>query len=601
MPNDYIDNIKTELENQFKPESCIKKEPFIKLGSGQAPVLDYNIPQTACFNTYGHQYVKGIDQQVFKQQTKVKPPNNYFEVVQKTPEPVLRQRFAEAVQLQRTDDVLIPNSPILRKHLDLKVSNLQAVALATPPNTTLSISKKDNLQQVEFREAVVTQPAFIVEKTNAINEIQLTRLAKEGLRPMVMEKLGGYETQVKYIKEPKEPVPYFAIVEEYTTCSFLGDYGAGRAIKTHSLLPGETTTITVRTYKEKSATKSFSENVLDSFSESSTNEIEKLIENENGYSSNTTTGSSSESSNTHKSNVSGNLKVSLFNILDFGVEGGTESGSSTSTTNSSSATRASNVRSLSKALDKHVSTSNANRSIDVNTSTTESYKEGEEETIVRNVSNINKSRVLNIVFRQLLQQYITITYLSNIKVAFCNGYEESLRVVDIEQLDILLEDTVESAHIDDVRIAILKHYCTIFNYKDDPIEFIEKFTHNVGACLGLQEQETYWRIKKNIEDSWQASEGGLVIKVKGPILNVSTHTLKTSSLVADSVLGQGEALDCFNTKAQNAVALLEQLKVIEKIQQLEMLNDISDPAQRAELYKKVFGECCDTPQTQIIS
>lgn len=71
-----------------------------------------------------------------------------------------------------------------------------------------------------------------------------------------MEKLGGYETQVKYIKEPKTPVPYFAIVEEYTTCSYLGDYGAGRTIKTFSLLPGEKTTITVRTYKEKTTTKS---------------------------------------------------------------------------------------------------------------------------------------------------------------------------------------------------------------------------------------------------------------------------------------------------------------------------------------------------------
>lgn len=54
-------------------------------------------------------------------------------------------------------------------------------------------------------------------------------------------------------------------------------------------------------------------------------------------------------------------------------------------------------------------------------------------------------------------------------------------------------------------------------------------------------------------------------------------------------------------KVQNAVALSEQLKFIEEIQQLEILNDISEPEQRAELYKKVFGECCDTPQTQIIS
>lgn len=77
--------------------------------------------------------------------------------------------------------------------------------------------------------------------------------------------------------------------------------------------------------------------------------------------------------------------------------------------------------------------------------------------------------------------------------------------------------------------------------------------------------------------------------------------LKTSSLVADSVLGQGEALDCFNTKSQNSVALLDQIKVIEMIQQLETIQEITDPEKRAELYKKVFGACCDTPQTQIIS
>lgn len=37
------------------------------------------------------------------------------------------------------------------------------------------------------------------------------------------------------------------------------------------------------------------------------------------------------------------------------------------------------------------------------------------------------------------------------------------------------------------------------------------------------------------------------------------------------------------------------------IQQLETIQEISDPAQLAELYKKVFGACCDTPQAQIIS
>jgi hypothetical protein len=37
------------------------------------------------------------------------------------------------------------------------------------------------------------------------------------------------------------------------------------------------------------------------------------------------------------------------------------------------------------------------------------------------------------------------------------------------------------------------------------------------------------------------------------------------------------------------------------IQQFETIQEITDPEKRAELYKKVFGSCCDTPQTQIIS
>src|SRR5690606_22386809 len=134
MINEFIDDIK-KMKEELSEDSCLKKEPFIKLGTGQAPVLNYNIPQSACFNTYGHQFVKGINQEAFLPQTKTVPPQNYFEVVQQTPEPVLRQRFAEAVQLQRTDDVLIPNSAILRKHISLADSNLKAVALAATPAT----------------------------------------------------------------------------------------------------------------------------------------------------------------------------------------------------------------------------------------------------------------------------------------------------------------------------------------------------------------------------------------------------------------------------------------------------------------------------------
>ena len=578
-----------QLQESLNNESCLPKEPFIKLGTGQAPTLNYNIPQEASFQTYGNQIVKGIDPKAFKDFTKKAPENNYFVKVKTLDKETLKQKFAEAVQLQRNDSNLIANVELLRKHLDLSQSNLKAASLL----------QKNNEPKAKAVEADITlEVPVIVENTNQINEIQLANLAIDGIQPILIEKLGGYQTKMKFLQEPKTVVPYFAIIEEYTTSSFLGDYGAGKTIDVFSLLPNEKTIITIKTFKNSTSTKAYSENVLDSFGENSTNELEKNIEDETGTSESNTSGSSTTNSNTKSASVNASIKGSLFKVVKFGVDAAYSKGSANSSTNSNSNTRASNVRSLNKALDRHVSSSNSNRQVNVNSTTNETVTQGEEASTVRELINLNKSRVLNFVFRQLLQQYVTITYLSNVRIVYCNGYYESLRMVDIEELENLLEDTLNADFIDTVRAKLLKHYCTVYNQKDQPINFIEKVTQNLGACLGLTETETFWRIKKNVADSYTA--GGLTLTVPGPILNVKTYTLQTASVVADALLGQGEALDCFNNKTQDAAVIAENIKNLEMLQRLEVLEELTEPKQKAEMYKKIFGSCCDTPQTQII-
>jgi hypothetical protein len=578
-----------QLQNELNNESCLPKEPFIKLGSGQAPTLNYNIPQEASFQTYGNQIAKGIDPKAFKEFTKTAPANNYFDQVKVLDKETLKQKFAEAVQLQRNDGSLIANVELLRKHLDLSQSNLKAASLQ---------QKNTDPKIVAVEGETALETPLIVENTNQINEVQLANLAAEGVQPILVEKLGGYQTKMKFLQQPKTVVPYFAIIEEYTTSSFLGDYGAGKTIDVFSLLPNEKTTITVKTFKNSTSTKAYAENVLDSFGENSTNELEKNIEDETGSSDSNTTGSSSTNANNKSASINASVKGSLFKVVQFGVNAAYNTGSSNSTTNSNSNTRASNVRSLNKALDRHVASSNSNRQVSVNSTTTDTVTEGEEASTVRELLNLNKSRVLNFVFRQLLQQYVTITYLSNVRIVYCNGYYESLRMVDVEQLENLLEDTINPEFVEAVRTKLLKHYCNIYNHKDQPINFIEKITQNLGACLGLTETETFWRIKKTVTDSYTA--GGLVLTVPGPILNVKTYTLQTASVVADALLGQGEALDCFNNKTQDAAVIAENVKNLEMLQRLEVLEELGDPKLKADMYKKVFGSCCDTPQTQII-
>ena len=46
-----------------------------------------------------------------------------------------------------------------------------------------------------------------------------------------------------------------------------------------------------------------------------------------------------------------------------------------------------------------------------------------------------------------------------------------------------------------------------------------------------------------------------MIKVPGIIMDVKRRVLPTDSVFCDAVLGQGEALDCYNMRLQDAAAL----------------------------------------------
>jgi replicative DNA helicase len=117
---------------------------------------------------------------------------------------------------------------------------------------------------------------------------------------------------------------------------------------------------------------------------------------------------------------------------------------------------------------------------------------------------------------------------------------------------------------------------------------------------------------------------------------VQKQTLQTSSVIADALLGRGDALDCFNQNAQNAANInayagalqsmqslndniqttannqafadqqiamgekqidLAEKKIATVTQQIDVVTGITDPLEKATHYKKVFGDCCDVPQS----
>ena len=153
-------------------------------------------------------------------------------------------------------------------------------------------------------------------------------------------------------------------------------------------------------------------------------------------------------------------------------------GGSASRNTSASSVRTANTNSLSKSLEKHTDSTNASRQMSVNTTTNDSFKESVEESTVRELVNPNVSRVLNFVFRQLLQEYISVTYLSDIKIAFTNGHPESFVVLPIEELDEMLDKFIVDSKKAAVRAKIKAEYDIIESMNGGNVNFLETFNVN---------------------------------------------------------------------------------------------------------------------------
>ena len=284
----------------------------------------------------------------------------------------------------------------------------------------------------------------------------------------------------------------------------------------------------------------------------------------------------------------------------------------TEATNTTTATQ-NMVGSLVSAVNHHVSSSDTQRQIEINTETSSTRISETEESIVRNIQNINKSRVLNFVFRQLLQEFISITYLDSVSIVYYNGFPESRRVAKLPDLDNMLKSVLkDEAAIKTVQNKIYRALCNIKDYEDTQKGFIEKVQESMANCIDPTDPTENFSYIRKIKGLSQTAEG---FTVPGIILDVTKRVVRTDSAVVDALLGQGEALDCYNQNLQQAAVKEAELSNIrleqnttreqeqweqekEKLAQaVKIIDDLTDPQEQARLYKKVFTDCCDVPQS----
>lgn len=456
------------------------------------------------------------------------------------------------------------------------------------------------------------QRAFFVnnadERNKTRNDAPLTMTIK---RPLPT--LTGFDTAFELVvpaSRPEDEIsPKILFYETLKISSFLGNYGAGRVINTFSLFPGEQTKITVKNYKKtkvkSSQTINEGSSILDSVTEEASEDFENSVQNEqsNKFSESEADILNSQSRSTHKEG-SGSASV-LWGLVDVAGAGGSTNASQTTGEWGTRSAREEVAKNVSSALDKHSTRSSAKRNVEINTSSEQTVSTEEvtteKEAIQRKIENINKSRTLNLVFRQMVQEYVSVVHLTDLRIALYDETDGPYPTYSIRELDRFLEDyfaddTVQSA----IRRNILREFYYVFDYQDQPQPFLEVASldfpaDDIGLDVDFPRDATYLRVRKDLRSTIEGSE---FLEVDGVALAVNRTTMRTEGVVVDAILGEGDALDDYAQAVQaetvHELASSNRARDLANARQ-ELENEIINEQNEAsaEVYRTLFP-CCPT-------
>jgi len=296
-------------------------------------------------------------------------------------------------------------------------------------------------------------------------------------------------------------------------------------------------------------------------------------------------------------------------IVKANVGGGGGGGGSSTKKKSSKLARTSFAKSTAKAVSESSSKSSSKREVEVNTSQETTKETRYEKSIERVIENINLSRTLNFVFRQLNQEFITVFHLENVRIAYSDGTVSTdlsgqgidglnYREVPLWKLDELLEDVIVEEHRNDVRDRIQQELENVFDYEGKPHSIVSE--ENIEDPDG-NVVDTYLRIDKGKPHEYHdprvdpdTEPDQQPLRVPGVILEVDRNQMRTDGVIVEALLGKGEALDAYSQGLQAADVRFEQLDNEEKraaIKRKELARNLvqGGDSQDVERYRNLFG------------
>lgn len=469
--------------------------PLIALeAGGRAPVLHYQLPEPSSY-TGRHFLPLDLSARVFARQAQDATPGP---VRPGRPDPDLLDRIRAAMRGGFRDPELFP--------------------LAGSPS---SLRTADGPDGVRLDAAMPLQARL---RPLAAEEVAANLAA--GQRLTFYRSLSGalgirwLPLDIVFHRQPR-----LVLVETYRLSSFTGAYGAGRVVHTFTLLPGEKTRITVRTWQKSEEARKRASSILDSVTQESADEFETQVQTEQS------------------------------DKLSFGQSSGFEVGAEADATwgstpirgrlgfkDDAQQAREEFSRNLSSATAKHAARASASREVRVESSVETSTESGTELSTERTIENINLSRTLNFVFRQMNQEFLSLLHLVDVRVGYALGF--SRRLVPLHDLDDLLEDVIAPPHRVDVKTAIADALDGLVDYAGQPRPLVTRRKH--AEAIG---QFTF-AVDRGLTSTFTDPVTGTAVAVPGVIRSADRHVLRTDGVIVDAILGQGEALDPYSTGLQ---------------------------------------------------
>ncbi|MEK3857297.1 hypothetical protein [Cytobacillus sp. FSL H8-0458] len=407
-------------------------------------------------------------------------------------------------------------------------------------------------------------------------------------RTLVIYKSFGDNIHHLYVPAPKSKDlanPRFVIVEHYRLSSYFGDYGAGKTVQTFSLWPGEETTLYIRSWRRTEQRQKEASSIFDSFTKEAADDFQTSLESEKSDRN------SQKDTNNWKADGEAGLNLGLFKIGGGGGGGGT-----------SESVHETLAKMVSKVATHHASKASSKRDTTISTEI-ETTEAAEFESITeRTVKNVNLSRVLNLVCRELNQEFKTYLSLIDVSIAFVNDrfvYEEySLSELD-QLLDKYLNDSwkghtpigANSDPRDYVKDLLWKEINSIADFQGNPKQFIEEVQDLNGR--------SYWRvIRRSDPEAPHPFYPDGNIPVDGIVINLDIHTLRTDGIIIDSLLGHGIALDNYALGTQQEVLLEKQLANKKTELALKLIE--SGDFEKVEAFRSIFSCPADQILKQVL-